>query len=237
MEVAMSISPEVRSRQRAAHVVGWMYLATMASAISASAIRMTLIDYGDPVGTLANLRDSAGLFRLGIAVDLVTFAAIVVLPVAYYVLLAPVHRGLAMLGLSWRLAEAAVMFTLPFYSLAALDLVEGRTYLAMLAPETAEALIMLALRIYDHGFEMAMILLGLGSVVFNGLLYKARYVPRLLAGFGVAASIYLVAVTFAILLLPQQAATLRLVVFIPGTLGEITLGLWLALKGVSPPRA
>jgi Domain of unknown function (DUF4386) len=182
---------------------------------------------------MAKLRDGTGLLHLGIAIDLATFAAIMVLPVAYYVLLAPVHRGLAVLGLSWRLAEATVMFTLPFYSLAVLELMGGGPHLASLAPETAEALTMLALRAYDHGFEAAMILLGLGSIVFNALLYKARYVPRLLAGYGVASSVYLVAVTFAILLLPAQADLLRLVVFIPGTLGEILLGLWLALRGIS----
>jgi len=228
----MPALPNPQSQHRAARTVGVLYLVTMASAIAASAIRMTLIDPENPSGTLITLGENAGLFRLSIAIDFATFAAIMGLPVAYYILLAPVSRALALLGLSWRLAEAAVMFTLPFSSLMVLQLFAPGPHLTSLAPDMAEALVMLFLRGYDHAFEAAMILLGLGSVVFNGLLFKARMVPRILSGFGVASSVYLVVMTFAILLLPSHADMLRLIVFIPGTLGEISLGLWLALKGV-----
>lgn len=229
----MGSALSIAAQARAARIVGWVYLVTMASAISASAIRLGLIDYQNPTETLEALRRSTALFRLGIVLDLATFAAVVALPVAYYVLLAPVHKGLALLGLSWRLAEVAVMFSLPSMSFAALQFIEGDAHLASMPEGTALGVTMMLLRSYDYGFEAAMILLGLGSIVFNALLYKARYVPRLLAGYGVLSSIYLVGMTFAILLLPTQADTLRLIVFIPGTLGEISLGLWLAIKGVN----
>ena len=102
----------------------------MASAFSGSAIRASFLDYANPETTLEKLSESLSLFRLGIVIDLATFAAVMVLPVAYYVLLAPVNRGFALLGLSWRLAEATLMFTLPFYSLTVLDLLTGAPYFA-----------------------------------------------------------------------------------------------------------
>lgn len=240
----MPVSPEFRTQNRAARSIGILYLATMASAISASVIRMNLIDFSNPAGTMESLAANAGLFRLSIAIDLTTFAAIIGLSVGYYVLLAPVNRGFALLGLSWRLAEAAVMFTLPFSSMMVVQMLVPDPHLAGLgadlapdmAPDIAEGLSMLLLRGYDHAFEAAMILLGLGSIVFNALLYKGRLVPRLLAGYGVISSAYLVVVILAIVVLPGQADMLRLIVFIPGTLGEISLGLWLAIRGVTPPR-
>lgn len=176
------------------------------------------------------------LFRVSIALDLFTFASIIILPLALYVLLKPVSRNLALLGLFWRLAEATVMFTIPLNGLLVLQLLSSAEYSTAFEASQLHALATLFLNAHDAAFEIGMILLGLGSIVFNYLLFKSNYIPRILAAWGIFSSLYLVVFTFAILLLPDYATTLRQLVYVPGFVGEVSLGLWLLLKGVKIPQ-
>lgn len=220
------------SQTNAARLAGFMYLFTMVSAIASSVVRSRLIVSGDADATAANILASEGLFRLSIAGDLLTFACIMVLALGLYLALRPVSKPLALLGLFWRLAEATLMFGLPLGSLLVLHLLDAAQQAPGVEAGQLRGLALVALNAYDSAFEVCMILLGLGSIVFNYLFYVSGAIPRLLAGWGVAASIYLTVCVFAILLLPGQAGLLRQIVYVPGFFGEVSLGLWLLVKGV-----
>src|SRR5687768_11925614 len=112
-EKTMALGAIDAAQRRAARVAGFMFLATMATAMPGAMIRSGLVVPGDGARTAANITVDEELFRIAIALDLFTFASIVVLPLALYVLLKPVGRHLALLGLFWRLGEATVMFTIP----------------------------------------------------------------------------------------------------------------------------
>ncbi|HYF63467.1 MAG TPA: DUF4386 domain-containing protein [Herpetosiphonaceae bacterium] len=221
---------DVRAQNTAARLAGVMYLFTMVTAIASSVVRSRLIVSDDSDATAAKILASEGLFRLSIAGDLLTFACIAVLALGLYLALRTVSKPLALLGLFWRLAEATLMFALPLGSLFALRLLSGAQ--SGLEAGQARGLALAALNAYGSAFEACMILLGLGSIVFNYLFYVSGAIPRVLAGWGVASSIFLVVCVFAILLLPGQAALLRQIIYVPGFLGEVSLGLWLAVKGV-----
>lgn len=91
---------DVASQRRAARVAGFMFLFTMVTAISSAAIRSELVVDGNAAQSASNIMAEQGLFRVSIALDLFTFASIVVLPVALYIVLKPVSRNLALFGLS-----------------------------------------------------------------------------------------------------------------------------------------
>jgi len=78
------------SQRAAARVVGITYLLTNATAMFAAFYAGSLVVDGDAAKTAANITASERLFRLGIASDLFTFAAVVPLIVALYVVLRPV---------------------------------------------------------------------------------------------------------------------------------------------------
>lgn len=99
----MTISDISESQRKAARVVGFSYLVTVASvAISNFAIHNRVIA-GDAAETARNIMAHQRLFRLGIACDLVYCAGLGVLLTALYVVLKPVNRSLALLAAVWRL--------------------------------------------------------------------------------------------------------------------------------------
>lgn len=83
----------------------------------------------------------------------------------------------------------------------------------------------------DIGFDVVIFFLGLGSIVFCRLLYTSRYVPRVLAGLGVASYALMLVGTVVSLVLPQYK-DLTMVGWAPGIVFEVVIGVWLLLKGI-----
>jgi hypothetical protein len=78
--------------------------------------------------------------------------------------------------------------------------------------------------------------LGIGSAIFFYLFYKSRYIPRLLAGWGVFASVVMVFVSAAMILFPENSRMLQLG-WGPLGIAEIGAALWLTIVGIRQPRA
>jgi len=228
--------PAIEPAQRtAAKVVGVLYLIQMATGVfGQSFVRDPLIVRGDAAKTAQNILGSERLFRLSIAGDLVTYIGVIVLLWAFYVLVRPVNRNLALLAACPRLAENAVLCVATVNSLLVLRLLSGANYLEV---GQRQSLAMLALSAQGLGMNVGFILLGLGSAVFAYLLLKSRYVPRALAAWGIFASLVLAIVTLTIVVFPGLGDVLGLAYMAPMGLYEVGLGLWLVIKGIRAPTA
>jgi len=97
------------AQHTAAKVAGFAYLFTLVTANFAEFYaRGRLIVPGDAVETAKHIAASERLFRLGTVSNLITFAAVVILLWALYVVLEPVNRNLALLAAFWRIAECSI---------------------------------------------------------------------------------------------------------------------------------
>jgi tetrahydromethanopterin S-methyltransferase subunit F len=89
-------------------------------------------------------------------------------------------------------------------------------------------------------FQMSMISLGAGSILFCGVLYASKLVPRILSGLGVIGYIALFISGWLGLFGYSDVSTL---LFVPGAIFEITFPIWLFVKGfaarevMSPARS
>ena len=68
--------------------------------------------------------------------------------------------------------------------------------------------------------------------MFAGLLFRSRYVPRLLAGWGIFASLLLAVGSLGVMLSPAFAANGALIYMLPMFFYEVPLGLWFLIRGV-----
>ena len=159
-----------------------MYLVQMTTGVFTELYaRGSLIVGGDATQTAQNIVNSEPLFRIGIASDLATYIAVLLATWALYVLLRPIDRNLALLAVFFRLMELAIHFNVTLNSLAALRLLSGADYLKSFETSQLHSLVQLALGIQGAGMNTGFVLLGLGSAVFAYLLFRSRYIPRLLA--------------------------------------------------------
>ena len=244
--------PGVLPARQAAAIAGAAYLITDATSIfSEFFVRATLIVSGDAARTASNIVAHAQLFRLSIVCDLLGCAGVVILNLALYELLAPVHRSLARLAALWRLMEIAMIGAMTVSSLVALSLLTGgAAYLQAFRPRELQALARLFLGAQTSGFMIALLFFGLGSTTYMVLLVRSRYVPKALALLGLAGSALtvlfvltrmlfpalVVAAFAAVRALPTVALASLAVLVVPILSFEITLGLWLLVKGVRIPE-
>jgi Domain of unknown function (DUF4386) len=222
------------SQRIAAKIVGFLYLFTNATAIFAFSIRGKLIASGEAARTATNIAGSERLFRIGIANELITIVGVFALIWGLYVILNPIDRNLVWLATFLRLAENFVLAFVTVLELAVLALVKSSAYLQSFATEQSQGLAYMFLRIYGEAFSIGFLFLGLGSAVFSYLWWKSRYIPRLLAGWGIFASLVMALMSLAIIVFPTLSK-LGLTYMMPMGLYEFGLGLWLLIKGIQAP--
>jgi hypothetical protein len=226
------------AQHTAAKVAGFLYLFTMVTANFAEFYaRGRLIVFGDAAQTVKNIAASERLFRLGIVSNLITFASVVILVVALYVVLKPINRNVALLAAFWRLAECAIFALITLNDFVALRLLSGADYLRAFDTQQLQALAYTFVGMHDAGYLIALVFFGLGSTVFAYLWFKSRYIPQWLAALGIFSSLLVAIVTLGIMVFPGLAAVVIPVYFAPIFIFEVTLGLWLLIRGMRAPIA
>ncbi len=214
-----------------ARVAGFAYLVTLLLGIfSVNLVAAKLLIPGDIAATISNIMTSGWLFRIGVASEILMYALVILLAHALYVVLKSVNRNLALLALLWRVAEAIVG--------SALTVVSG--ILPLLLLDTGEALdtnqlypiIEALLTVRGSGLDVVLTFIGFGGTIFCYLFWKSRFVPRILAAWGILTYLTMLIISMSSLLTTIDEST-KLMFYAPGGMFEIIIGLWLLLKGVT----
>jgi len=225
------------SQRGAATAVGWSYLLALPPAIFAEFyVRARLIASNDVARTAQNIVTHERLFRLGTAANLTVFAIDVVLIMALYVTLMPVHRSLALLATGWGLIETAILVSVTLSDFAVLRIVSGAEYLHAFEPSRLQVLARLSLSAHGDTYNVGLVLAGLRSTLFCYLWFKSRFIPRSLAVWGMIASVLMGASAFAFIIFPDLAKVVPVAIYgAPIFLFELTMGFWLLFQGLRPP--
>jgi len=224
------------AQARAARLAGAMFLFINATGIFSEIVVRASLLRGDVTQVAQNILGSERMYRLSIVGDLVMLTGGLVLIWALYVLLRPVNRDLALLAVFLRIVETAVTAAGTLASLIAVRLLSGAKYLNVFEAGELHALSRLAGNVFGFGQDVGFIFFASGSTLFAYLLLRSRYIPRILAGWGVFASLLFAAYNLVIIVFPSLVETLMYVSFAPIGIYEIVLGFWLLLKGAKIQR-
>lgn len=234
MESTQSPNSSNGKQVQLARIAGAMYLLTVASALFGEAyVRSSLLVGSSAAETAANLVESSFLYRLGLATDLLTFTGVAVLVWALYHLLQLVDKRLSLLALVFRIIELAVHFSAIGLGLVAMSLLGGGEYTQSFGAAELHSLVGVVLRAQMAGLSIGFIPLGLGSAIFAFLLLRSGCVPKLLAGWGVFASLLLATYSFGVVLSPHTSDYFY-VGMLPMLIYEVSIGCWLLFGRIRP---
>jgi hypothetical protein len=119
--------------------------------------------------------------------------------------------------------------------LGVLRLLGNDVYLPVFNTDQLQALARMNLGSSYDAYYVGLPFWGLASAVCSYLWFKSRYIPKGLAAFGIISSVWCVFCAFAFLVFPHYAAVVNASWFdVPMVIFELTLGLWLLIKGFSP---
>lgn len=232
----MAISNLDESQRKAAKVAGILYLFTILTAnLTEFYVRRQVMVPFDAVKTAGNIAAHEQLFRIGIAGDLLMFAGNVALIVALYVILKPVNRNLALLAVFWWLLECSIAAATVGIDFAACLTLGSANQSS--SGDQLQSLGRLLISLDAGGNRVAALFFGLGSTVFCYLWFKSRYIPRLLAAWGILASLVPAIVPLATVVFSSLAGVplRRARSGIPIVIFEVIVGVWLLVKGIDAP--
>jgi hypothetical protein len=212
-------------------MAGLFYLIFILTTVLASYVRSRLIVSGDAAATANNIMGSELFFRIGFVTELVSAAFFLLAAWALFVLLKPVNKNLALLFLLLNLGGVAVECLNALNLLAALQFLSGASYLSVFQTGQLQAMAMSFLNSYTSGFIIAQIFFSAWLLPLGYLVYKSRFLPRLLGILLILDFFGNLSWFLQFFLLPDYG-----ILSYPGNAisfaAEISLTLWLLIMGV-----
>ena len=224
-------SPQVYAR-----LCGVLYLIVIVIGIFTELfVRDKLTVSGDVTATANNIMASESLWRITIAGELILLMCAIALTLILYVLLRPVNKNLALLAVLFNVVEFPIEAVSKLCLLAALFLSGNADYLKAFEPHQLHALVKISLKLHDYGFGIDLVFFGFACLVYGYLLFRSGYFPRTLGVLMAMAGLSYLANSFTLILAPAYAGTILLIVVL-ALIGELSLCLWLMVKGVNVQR-
>ncbi|KAF0216398.1 MAG: hypothetical protein FD174_3688 [Geobacteraceae bacterium] len=225
--------------RKAAQVAGIMFLLSlMIPLLNWIFVHSKFIVAENAADTAHNILANEFLFRIGIINDLITSAVALVLALALYIILKSINKNLASLALFLKLTEAILLAVIALGSFIALLMLNGRASVTVFEPEQLQALVGLFLNARISLSAIPMVFLGLNLMVFLYLLFKSKYVPGILSGFGILSYALIFIYALITVISPHYAAimTIQIICWVPSCFFELIVGFWLLIKGVNCPE-
>jgi hypothetical protein len=147
-------------------------------------------------------------------------------------LLAVVNRSLAMLMLVLGLIDVPIFFVNSLNDVGALLFARGADFLSAFGEPQRDAMVMLFLRLHHYGEVVNEVFWGLWLLPFGLLVYKSRFLPRLLGVWLILNCFAYLAQNVTGILLPQYTTVVSNI-SLPLQFGELAIMLWLLVLGAN----
>jgi len=217
------------SPQLYARMAGISYLVgALLSVLGQMVVLGMIVVSGNATATVANMLSHESLFRLGFVLSIMTVPFHLVWAVLFNGLFRPVNRNVSLLAGSVMLI-ACMMWTLSsLLYLAPLLVLQGKIALSAFAPEQMQAVVLTLLKLNAFAYDIGLVFFGFWYVLIGYLIFRSTFLPRIIGALGVLAGcgyLTLLWQPLAHYLYPYNLA-------LAGP-GEISLLLWLIVKGVN----
>ena len=174
------MSPTTKAR-----LAGVFFLATIVGGIIAQVfIGDRLIVTGDAAATARNIVANPNLIRVAYAIFMIEMVCQTATTALLYELLAPVNHSLASSMAAFGYIGSGIKAMARIFFYAPLFVLGGASYFSALDARQLDALAYLLIRINVQGTEVALIFLGVSTLLSGYLIYRATFLPRALGILG-----------------------------------------------------
>ncbi len=216
-----------------ARIAGFLYLIIIVAGGVGYTTHSTLFISNDAAATAGNILASEQLWRLSFAAMLVMLACDVAVAAIFYVLFKPVNRTLSLIACAFRLVLVAIVGVAILGRYAALLLLKD-TASAAFETDQLQAMALLSIKMFEQGFDVALVFFGFHCLAIGWLIYRSRFLPRFLGVLLVIAGLCYLISTFVNLVFPVVALPFDIQLL--SYVAEMALCLWLIVIGVNAQR-
>jgi hypothetical protein len=221
-------SPRLQAR-----IAGILYLIIIVVGAIGYTTHSTLFVENNAAVTASNLRESEQLWRLSSGAMLIMLACDVAVAAIFYVLFAPVNKTLSLIGFAFRLVLVPIIAVALLGRYAPLLFLKDSASAAFEADQV-QAIGLLSVKLFEHGFEVALVFFGFHCLVIGWLILRSTFLPRFLGVLLVIAGLFYLISTCVDLVFPEVPLPFDIQL---GSYGaEAVLCLWLIVIGVNAER-
>ncbi len=222
---------DMSSTKKTARIAGWLYLLlAIAGVFSLIYVPSTLIVSGDAAATANNITSSELLFRFGILTGFISQVVFIFLVLVLYRLLKEISHKQALLMVTLVVVSVSTGFLNSLNNIAALIILSGADFLSVFDKSQLDSLAYFFLRLESHGIQVIQVFWGLWLFPFGLLVYKSRFIPKILGVLLIIAGFAYLLSSFMFLVLPQYQATISPLLTLL-EVGELPIIFWLLIVG------
>jgi hypothetical protein len=185
---------------------------------------------GDAAATAANILGHETMFRLGYASSLLAVVFHIAWALLFYELLKPVNKGVSLLATFVILVGCALQALAGLAYAAPLIVLTGEGAFSAFTAEQLQALALLLLRLNGLCFNAYLVFFGVWCGLVGYLIFRSTFLPRVIGLLMMVAGL-----GYLSLLWPPLAAHLYPFNVLLAAPGEVSLLLWLLVRGVNAP--
>ena len=180
---------------------------------------------GNISDTMTNIANNALRMRASIMGEMITAIGVVLLAVLLYTTLKKQNKIIARWAFGLRITEVALYAVRGIFIYSLLRISQESVIAGH--PAYLQTLGNLFYESQSFGYALAMLVFALGATLFYYLFFKSGYIPRVLSLWGlIAAPLALIGILFVLF-----DYNVPLLVFLPNLPFELTMGVWLIVKG------
>lgn len=218
-----------------ARMAGFFYLAYILVFIVSNTLQNRLIDWSDPGLTARSIAAAPGLFRLGVALELVASLLFLLTAWALFAVFERVDRSLALLFLVLNAVGVAIESAFALLHYAALTVCQSAEYMKGFSDDQWHTFMQLWLKVSAAGNMATVLFYGAWLFPLGYLVMRSRLLPRILGLLLLLDGASLVLCFLQVWLWPgheRWTYPLFPIMFV----AEFGLGLWLVIRGVNEPE-
>lgn len=225
------------SDKNLSRIAGFCYLIVIATGIFSEVfVRQSLSVSNDALATAQNIKTHEMLFRWGFVADLINFVIGLPTILIIYHIFKKVNKLLLQLALAFVIIQTAIIAVNLLNQISPLLILSNDTYLNAFQPNQLAALSLLSLNIQIQGYAIGLVFFGFYCLIIGYVIYKSNIVPKLLGILYAFAGLCYLINSFTMFLSKGFSNPFFLYLAIPIFIGELSLCLWLLIKGIDSSK-
>lgn len=196
-------------------------------------IKDAIVVSGNMEATAKRLKSLEWLWRTGICIEMMIVIITVLLTWILYFLTKPVNKNLSSIAALFGLLAIAVQASYSLHFLEALQTLTNNSSLNAFSQQQLYVFSSFNIQSQSEGFAIALLLFGPFFFITGYLIFHSGYFPKALGVLYFIAGVSYFLSSFLLILFPNWTARYYFFIVGPALIGELSLSLWLLIKGVN----
>lgn len=226
------------SNKNLARIAGFCYLIVIATGLFSEVfVRQALRVSNDALTTAHNIQSNEMLFRLGFVADIINFVVGLPTILIIYYLFKRTNKLLLQLAVAFVIIQTAIIAVNLLNQISPLLILSKDTYLNTFQPDQLATLSLLSLNIQAQGYAIGLVFFGFYCLIVGFVIYKSKFLPKIFGILYAFTGLCYLLNSFTMFLSKGFENPLFIYLAIPTFIGELSLCLWLLIKGIDTNNA